>query len=64
MSVADCVRVCRKEGSPYVLAVGDKSYKLDGEVTAIDAYAGTTASVFGKRRGGTIQVISVSAPKD
>ena len=62
MSVADCVRLCRKGGSPYVLAVGDKSYKLDGKVSALDAYAGTTASVFGKCRGSTIHVISVSAP--
>ena len=62
MSVADCVRVCRKEGSSYALATTGKVYELKGDVAGLDNYAGTTVSVFGPRRGSMIEVTSAGPP--
>ena len=62
MSVADCVRVCRKQGSPYALATAEKVYELRGEVGGLDQYAGINVSVFGPRRGKTIDVTSAGPP--
>ncbi len=56
------VRKCIQEGSPYALAVGEKLYKLEGNTTGLDAYAGEKANVFGTAGSATIHVTSVSAP--
>ena len=62
MSVADCVRLCRKDGSAYALAASGKVYELKGDVASLDNYAGMTVSVFGPRRGSTIEVTSAGPP--
>jgi len=62
MSVADCVHLCRKNGSAYALATSGKVYELKGDVAGLDNYAGTTVSVFGPRRGSTIEVTSAGQP--
>src|SRR5437763_5556392 len=62
MSVADCVRLCRKDGSAYALATSGKVYELKGDVAGLDNYAGTTVSVFGPRRGKTMERTSAGPP--
>jgi hypothetical protein len=63
LSPAACVRKCIQGGAQYALALSDRVYKLDGNTSGLDAYAGEKASVFGTARSGTIHVTSVSAPK-
>ena len=60
LTAADCVHKCIREGSGYALVVDTTIYKLDGNVSGLDAFAGSEASVFGTARGHTIHVRSVS----
>ncbi|HKT51329.1 MAG TPA: hypothetical protein VJV96_13570 [Candidatus Angelobacter sp.] len=63
-SPAKCTRECVKSGSAdYALVVGDKMYKLDGDKSAIDKYAGEKATVKGTAKDDTITVSSISAAK-
>jgi hypothetical protein len=63
-SPAQCTRECVKSGqADYALLVGDKMYKLKGDKSAIDKYAGEKATVKGTEKGDTITVSSISASK-
>lgn len=63
-SPAKCTRECVKSGSAdYALMVGDKMYKLEGDKSAIDKYAGEKATVKGTAQGDTITVSSIAASK-
>ena len=63
MPVSECVRICHKQGSPYVLVAGKKTYQLAGNLGLLDTYGGAEASVYGSRRSNTIYVDSISAAK-
>ena len=66
-SKADCTRDCIKQGSKYVLIVGDKVYNIETtDKTALDQLdklAGMNAKVTGTANGTTIQVASVAPAK-
>jgi hypothetical protein len=63
-SPAQCTRECVKSGqADYALLVGDKMYKLKGDKSAIDKYAGEKATVKGTEKGDTITVSSISGSK-
>ncbi len=52
-----CTMGCLKNGSSYVLVVGDKVYKLDGNLgSGMNNVAGKGARVTGKVDGDTIMV--------
>ena len=59
---ADCVRSCNKNGSPLVLAVGDKVYKLSNQKLAQESI-GSPVEVTGTLNGDTIEVRSISKPE-
>ena len=53
-----CTMGCLKNGSSYVLVVGDKVYKLDGNLgSGMNNVAGKGARVTGKVDGDTILVM-------
>jgi hypothetical protein len=64
-SPADCTRECIKQGSKYVLIVGDKVYTLETKDKAtldtLDKLAGLQAKVTGSANGTVIEVGSVAA---
>ena len=62
LTPAECVRKCIQGGSQYALLVGNTLYKLDGNTSGLDAYAGEKANIIGTARWHTIHVSSVSAP--
>jgi hypothetical protein len=57
---AECTRECVKEGSKYVLVVGDKVYTLNGHEAELDKLAGEKAVVKGDVSGDKVQVQSVA----
>jgi hypothetical protein len=62
-SDADCTRACVKQGADYVLVVGDKIYTLKGDKTAIDKFAGESATVTGTTSGSTVTVAAIKGAK-
>jgi hypothetical protein len=56
---ASCTRACIKQGSKYVLVVGDKVYTLSGHSEELDKLAGQQATVTGKVNGEDVEVSSV-----
>ena len=57
-----CTMGCLKNGSSYVLVVGDKVYKLDGNLgSGMNNVAGKGARVTGKVDGDTIIATRVEA---
>jgi len=62
-SAAECTRECVKMGSDYALVVGNTVYTLKGDKTAIDTFAGESATVTGKMSGSTIAVDSITSAK-
>jgi len=59
LSAGDCTKMCLKQGSPWALVDGEKSYTLNGESPALDRLAGERVTVSGTLDGNTIQVQSV-----
>jgi hypothetical protein len=60
-SAADCTRSCVSSlGSQYVLVVGDKVYKLEGNTEGLERLAGAKAKVNGTVDNDTVDVSSVS----
>jgi hypothetical protein len=55
---AACAKKCIGMGSPAVLIVGDKVFKVSNP-DKLDAYAGKTVTVDGKLAGDTITVATV-----
>ena len=63
-SDADCTRACVRQGSKYVLVVGDNVYTLEGgDAATLDKLAGQNATVSGTLKGKTITVASVAPAK-
>jgi hypothetical protein len=62
-SAAECTRACVKGGASYVLVAGDKIYTLKGDKTAIDKFAGASATVTGTTNGSVLTVSSIKAAK-
>ena len=56
---ADCVRTCNKNGSPLVLSVGDKIYKLSNQDLAKENI-GHPVKVTGTLNGDTVEVASIA----
>jgi hypothetical protein len=58
---ADCVRMCVRNGSKYILVNGDQKNTLEGNELALDRLAGQRASVTGTLSGDTIKVTAAAA---
>jgi hypothetical protein len=56
----ECAKKCVKGGSPAVLVVGDKVYKIDNQ-DAVKDHIGDTVTVTGKVTGDTIHISKVKA---
>jgi hypothetical protein len=56
---AECVKSCNKNGSPLVLSVGDKIYKIDDQKLAKENI-GFAVQVTGTLEGDTVKVASIS----
>ena len=59
----DCVRACIKDGSKYVLVADKTVYRLEGDTTQIDKFAGEKATVTGVLSGETLKVATIKAAK-
>ena len=57
----ECTKMCVRNGSKYILVVGNKRYALAGTASKLDALAGQRASVAGILDGNTIKVGSTSS---
>jgi len=53
---ADCVRSCVRGGSRFILVSGEKSYKLDGNLTGLSEVAGQRVRLVGVLNKDTIQI--------
>lgn len=62
-SDADCTRLCAKDGAPYALVVGEKSYTLSTtdkkQLATLYKYAGRRVVVKGTLDGETLAVSAV-----
>lgn len=56
---AECIKSCNKNGSPLVLSVGDKIYKLADQQTAKE-HIGYAVEVKGTLKGDTVEAASIS----
>lgn len=56
---AECIRTCNDKGSPLVLSVGDKIYKLSDQKMAKENI-GFAVQVTGTLKGDTVEVASIS----
>jgi hypothetical protein len=61
LSSADCVRVCVRSGSPFVLMDGEKVYTLHGSQADLGKFASQRATVQGVLNGDTIEVSAIAA---
>jgi hypothetical protein len=62
-TAAECTRACIKQGSDFALFSGGKVYRLNGDKSQFDRFAGQNVTVKGKVAGKTITVDSISAAK-
>ncbi len=62
---AECTRECMKSKGDwtYGLVVGDKVYRISGNVQRFDALAGKRVTVTGELGGDTISVNSISVAR-
>ena len=60
MGASECTRVCVSRGAKYVLVDGDKTYRLEGNVTQLGIYSGTRVQLTGSLAGNRIQVSSIA----
>ena len=60
-TASDCTRQCVHGGAAFALVDGDRSYALEGDLSALKRVAGERARVVGAVRGNTIQVQSITA---
>jgi hypothetical protein len=56
---AECIKSCNKNGSPLVLSVGDKIYKISDQKLAKENI-GFAVEVKGTLKGDTVEVASIS----
>lgn len=62
-AVIACVKGCWKHGSPAILVIDGKVYKLKGNVAAVTHYPGQNVTVTGTINGDVITVASVALVK-
>jgi len=62
-SASECVRMCVRNGSRYVMVDGDKSYELAGPADQFVRLAGQRISLTGVVMGGAIKVSSITPPQ-
>ena len=60
-TAADCTRICVHGGSRFALVDGDKTYLLQGDLSALKRAAGQRTSIVGTTTGTTIRVSSIGA---
>jgi hypothetical protein len=60
-TAADCTRQCVHIGANFALIDGDRTYTLEGDLSALKRVAGQRAHVVGTLHGNTILVSSVAA---
>ena len=60
---AQCTRECVKQGSDFALVSGGKVYKLQGDKSEFDKFAGQNVTVKGKISGTEISVDSITPSK-
>jgi len=60
-SAADCVRMCVRSGSRYIIVNGDKSYELSWGSQQLGELAGQRVNLTGVANGDAIKVRSASA---
>jgi hypothetical protein len=60
---AECVRMCVRNGSKFMLVNGDQKNFLEGNEIALDRLAGMRATITGILSGTTIKVTSAAAAK-
>lgn len=60
---AECVRMCVRNGSKYMLVNGDQKNILEGNEVVLDRLAGMRATITGTLSGNTIKVSSATAAK-
>jgi hypothetical protein len=58
-SDADCIKVCLKSGSAYVLVTGARVYSLSGNPADLAHFAGKHVKVQGGLNHGTITVSAI-----
>jgi len=58
---AECVRMCVRNGSKYMLVNGDQKNILEGNENLLDRLAGQRVAVTGTLIGNTIKVTSAAA---
>ena len=63
-TVAECIRVCVKEGSSYAIVAGDKVYTLAGKPQVIAPFAGKHVRVEGDLKNNTLTVTSIHEATD
>ena len=59
-NASECVRMCVRDGSRYIIVDGDKNYKLAGNLVQVSQLAGQRVNVTGVLNGDTINVSSAS----
>jgi hypothetical protein len=59
-SPAECTRICVKNGSQYVLLVGNKVYALQGDIVRLNRTAGERVTVTGSLHDNTIDFTSIN----
>jgi len=59
-TTAECVRMCVRNGSRYLLVDGDKQYFLEGNEEQIDKLAAQRVIVAGTLNGDSIRVSSLA----
>jgi hypothetical protein len=59
-SASECVRMCVRNGSRYIIVDGDKNYELAGNPGQFGQLAGQRVSISGVLSEGTIKVSSAS----
>jgi hypothetical protein len=60
-STTECMKMCVRNGSKYVLVEGDKKYDLAGSESEIEGLAGQRVKVIGSLDRNTIKVDSISS---
>jgi hypothetical protein len=60
-SASECVRMCVRNGSRYVIVNGDTRYELVGTPGQFDKFAAQRVTLTGVLSGGTIKVSSAKA---
>jgi hypothetical protein len=58
--VAECARMCVRNGSRYTIVDGENKYEVAGNLAQFDEFAGQRVNLFGVLEGNTIKVVSIN----